>query len=496
MKENWRKVKLVKVCEFKYGRGLPKRKRIKGKFPVYGSGGIVDYHNIFFVKGPGIIIGRKGTIGSVYFEKRNFFPIDTVFYIEENKGKYNLRFLSYVLKNLDFNALNSDAAVPGLNRNVAYSQKVFFTDLLTQNKIASILSAYDDLIENNNHRIKILEEMAQLIYKEWFVKYRFPCLPPDYKPVGAGKPANIEAVCTYRAVGGLPVPADGAWFIYVLLCKDESFYIGLTNDLYRRWYEHKTGQGAKWTKTNEPIKVIHWEQFQSKEEAAEREKWLKTGFGRKWLKREYEKLKKGLPAHELKLMQVGKMVDSKLGKIPEGWKVENLSDLVTTQYGYTESASNEEIGPKFLRGTDINKTSYIDWSSVPYCIINEENFEKDLDAVFASYLIRIKILNNYLTNYYLFYFLLSDEYQNYITGASTGTTRKSASAGVVTSIKILVPPIYLITKFEAIVSSLRRNLNNYLNRISILKKTRDLLLPKLISGKIDVEKVNMEVKNG
>ena len=113
--------------------------------------------------------------------------------------------------------------------------------------------------------------------------------------------------------------------------------------------------------------------------------------------------------------------------------------------------------------------------------------EKDLDAVFASYLIRLKILNNYLTNYYLFYFLLSDEYQNYITGASTGTTRKSASAGVITSIKILVPPIYLITKFESIVSSLRRNLNNYLNQISILKKTRDLLLPKMINGEIKVD---------
>lgn len=79
MKKDWLKVKLKDICEFKYGKGLPKEIREIGKYPVYGSGGIVDYHKDFYAKGPGIIVGRKGTIGSVYFEKRSFFPIDTVF---------------------------------------------------------------------------------------------------------------------------------------------------------------------------------------------------------------------------------------------------------------------------------------------------------------------------------------------------------------------------------------------------------------------------------
>src|SRR5437764_702959 len=130
--------------------------------------------------------------------------------------------------------------------------------------------------------------------------------------------------------------------------------------------------------------------------------------------------------------------------------VKKLSNLVETQYGYTESASEVEVGPQYLRGMDINKTSYIQWNSVPYCPISAENYnkyklhigdilvirmadpgkvgivEKEVNAVFASYLIRLHIKSPSLLPYYLFYFLTSDLYQQYVTGASTGTTRKSA----------------------------------------------------------------------
>ncbi len=174
MQKTWQKQKLGEICEFKYGKGLPKTKRIKGDFPVYGSGGIVDSNVDYLVKGPGIVVGRKGTIGSLFYEPRNFFPIDTVFYIEESSNIYNLKFLFYGLSCLNLDKLNSDAAVPGLNRNVAYQQNFNLPPLPTQHKIASILSAYDELIENNTRRIKILEEIAQAIYNEWFVNFRFP----------------------------------------------------------------------------------------------------------------------------------------------------------------------------------------------------------------------------------------------------------------------------------------------------------------------------------
>ena len=175
MKNNWKKVKLGDLCHFQYGKSLPSQKRIAGEYPVYGSGGITGFHNDFFIKAPGIIIGRKGSIGTVYFSDKNFCPIDTVYYIEENKNIYDLKFLYYLLSNSGLDKLNSDAAVPGLNRNTAHQQKFLIPERIgDQKKIAEILSGYDDLIENNNRRIKILEEMAQAIYKQWFVDFKFP----------------------------------------------------------------------------------------------------------------------------------------------------------------------------------------------------------------------------------------------------------------------------------------------------------------------------------
>jgi len=213
------------------------------------------------------------------------------------------------------------------------------------------------------------------------------------------------------------------------------------------------------------------------------------------------------------------MVESELGMVPEGWEVKKLSALVETQYGYTESASETEIGPKYIRGMDINKTSYIQWDSVPFCPINADDhskykikvgdilvirmadpgkvgiIEKNIDAIFASYLIRLNIKSNRLSAYYLFYFLISDRYQGYVTGASTGTTRKSASAGVITDINMIIPPDNIRIQFEDSASTIRRMLNNILDKNANLRRTRDLLLPKLISGEVDVEKIDVQIPN-
>ena len=144
---------------------------------------------------------------------------------------------------------------------------------------------------------------------------------------------------------------------------------------------------------------------------------------------------------------------------------------------------DKPVGPKYLRGMDINKSSFIQWDAVPYCPISAGDLEsyrlrvgdivvirmadpgkvgiveKNIEAVFASYLIRLKIRDQTLTPYYLFHFLLSDRYQDYVSGASTGTTRKSASAGVITDIELVVPNPDVCVKFEAIIGDIRRLLN-------------------------------------
>lgn len=174
MKNNWQEMKLGEVVELKYGFGLSEKNRIHGHIPVYGSSGIIGYHNQSPVKGPGIVVGRKGNVGSVSYSNGDFWPIDTTYYTVENRTYYDLKFLFFLLKNLCLYTLDNASAVPGLSRESFYNITAKFPSLSVQQKIASILSAYDDLIELNERRIKILEEMARLIYKEWFVKFRFP----------------------------------------------------------------------------------------------------------------------------------------------------------------------------------------------------------------------------------------------------------------------------------------------------------------------------------
>jgi type I restriction enzyme S subunit len=171
MKNN-NEITINQIAEFKYGKSLPERDRKGGDIPVYGSGGIGGFHNKSLVQ-KGIIVGRKGTVGSVRFSEVPFYPIDTVFFIDQVKGKNDLKFFYYFLLTIGLSNFDSDAAVPGLNRNLVHKLKASILNPDTQHRIASILSAYDDLIEVNNQRIKLLEETTRELYKEWFVRMRF-----------------------------------------------------------------------------------------------------------------------------------------------------------------------------------------------------------------------------------------------------------------------------------------------------------------------------------
>lgn len=134
---SWPEVRLRQVASLNYGKSLPEGARTAGDVPVYGSGGITGSHNAALVCGPGIVVGRKGTVGAVYWESRDFFPIDTVYYAEPANAGIDKRFLYYLLKNIPLGSMNSDAAVPGLNRENAYSALVRLPDPESQTRIAA-----------------------------------------------------------------------------------------------------------------------------------------------------------------------------------------------------------------------------------------------------------------------------------------------------------------------------------------------------------------------
>ncbi|MDU5723265.1 MAG: restriction endonuclease subunit S [Clostridium butyricum] len=170
MENNWDKTTFQNIITLNYGKSLPKTKRIQGKYSVYGSGGIVGTHNELLVDGPVIIVGRKGTVGSLFYETKGCFPIDTTYYIKQS-SKYNLKFIYYLLRCSNIDKMNSHSAVPGLNRNDLYSKEVIIPTIDTQDKIVKILYSLDNKIKLNNKMNKTLEEMAQAIFKSWFVDF-------------------------------------------------------------------------------------------------------------------------------------------------------------------------------------------------------------------------------------------------------------------------------------------------------------------------------------
>jgi type I restriction enzyme S subunit len=311
-------------------------------------------------------------------------------------GVLSLRYCYHLLNSPDARNQIQATATGSKVRHTAperiESIRVALPDLAYQRKVASALDSVEVLIENNRRRIEILEEMARLIYREWFVHFRFP----GHKDV--------------------------------------------------------------------------------------------------------------------------ELVDSNLGPIPDGWEAVPLSELVTTEYGYTESAQEEPVGPRYLRGMDMNKSSFIDWSAVPYCPISDRDREKfkvdvgdvfvirmadpgkvgicerEVDAVFASYLVRLKPVDARLLPYYLFFTSSDDRYQGWVTGASTGATRKSVSAKVMTEPPVVLPPQDVQAQFVETVAPIRGLLTNLLEQNGVLTAARDLLLPRLISGELDVSDLDLDLE--
>ena len=372
------KISLSDFITLQRGFDLPTVRRKEGDVPVIASTGIAGYHNEAKVQGPGVVIGRSGSIGGGQYTADDFWPLNTTLWVKDFKGN-NPRFTYYLLKGIDFTRFNAGAGVPTLNRNHIASLRVSSFSPAEQDRIASILSAYDDLIENNRRRIRLLEESARLLYREWFVRLRFP------------------------------------------------------------GHEH--------------VKIIDG--------------------------------------------------------VPEGWEKRHLSELVDTQYGFTETANPDPVGPKFLRGTDINKTTYIDWSTVPYCPDNNLDFskyalkpgdivvirmadpgkvaiiEKDIKAIFASYLVRLNLKDGIeIPPLYLFYVLSDDLYQGFIHGASGGSTRKSASAKLLIDFNLIVPSQSLVSLFVEKVKLIRKQIGVLLDQNASLRSARDLLLPRLMNGEI------------
>ncbi len=151
--KGWQPQRLESFIELAYGKALKSTDRIPGNVPVYGSGGITGYHNESLTNGPSVIVGRKGTVGSLYWEDLPFFPIDTVFYV---RSAAPMTYCFYLLRTLGLADMNTDAAVPGLNRNNVYRLPVALP-------MGDVLKAFDGVTKVIRESIFRNQQQAQTL---------------------------------------------------------------------------------------------------------------------------------------------------------------------------------------------------------------------------------------------------------------------------------------------------------------------------------------------
>ena len=156
--EGWGLVPLEAAAKLNYGRALKEEHRIPGNYPVYGSSGVVGYHQSSVSAGPGIIVGRKGNVGAVYWSSGGFFAIDTVYFVVTDQSNLHLY---YALRNVKF--MSTDVAVPGLNRDFAHSIKILIPSERLKKEFIDIVASQHEQIENFNRHNQKLSEARDLL---------------------------------------------------------------------------------------------------------------------------------------------------------------------------------------------------------------------------------------------------------------------------------------------------------------------------------------------
>lgn len=196
--DSWRTCSLGDVLTLQRGFDLPVQERQIGPYPVIASTGPVGSHNAFQVKGPGVVIGRSGSIGGGQFLRAPFWPLNTTLWVKDFRDN-DPRFCYYLLRSIDFGSFNVGSGVPTLNRNHVHPLPVTLPGVAEQRRISGFLGALDDKIELNRRMNETLEAMAQAIFRDWFVDFG----PVRRKMEGATDPVAV--------MGGLaPDPARAA----------------------------------------------------------------------------------------------------------------------------------------------------------------------------------------------------------------------------------------------------------------------------------------------
>lgn len=163
----WQAGELLNFLELQRGVDLPVQDRHEGDVPIFGSNGLVGFHNISVTEGPGVITGRSGTIGKLFYTEERYWPLNTALYVKNFKGNIP-KFVYYKLNEVGLEKCSTGTGVPTLNRNVAHKEIVVFPPLPEQQKIVAILTAVDDKLHVIARQIAARKTLKQGLMQTLF----------------------------------------------------------------------------------------------------------------------------------------------------------------------------------------------------------------------------------------------------------------------------------------------------------------------------------------
>ena len=388
---NWHKTTINDLVDFHDDRRVPlsaiERSSFQGEYRYYGAQGVIDHVREYRYDGEYILVAEDGANLVTRNEpiaqiaSGRFWVNNHAHAIQASEGKSTNWYVCALLNWLNLSPYVTGAAQPKLSQKNLRAVKVRVPDYETQIRVTNILSKYDSLVEFNRRRISLLEEATQQIYKEWFVRLRFP-------------------------------------------------------------------------------------------------------------------------GHESSRFENG---------LPNGWKRKSIKSMCqSVNYGFTASATKDPVGPKFLRITDIVPET-INWERVPFCEIESHKFEQfrlasgDIviartgatvgyakrihkrfpDTVFASYLVRLRPQTEDLS-FIMGLFVESDMYKRFILANVGGAAQPNANAQVISRAMLIVPPEGIQVAFREVAEPMLDLRDNLMEQNFRLAEARNLLLPRLMSGAIEV----------
>ncbi|MFJ5854516.1 restriction endonuclease subunit S [Enterobacter cancerogenus] len=429
MGSKWEYIPLGELITLQRGHDLPSQHRIDGPVPIMGSSGITGFHNIAKAAGPGVIVGRSGdSMGVVSFIEKDYWPLNTCLYITDFKGN-DITYIYYLLKLVNFDIFNSGSAQKSLNRNALYPHKVLATkDRVLQKKIGAILSSFEARILNTNKINQTLEKMSQTLFKSWFV---------DFDPV-------IDNALD----AGNPIP----------------------------------------------------EALQSRAEL--RQKVRNSADA------------KPLPA-DIRALFPAEFEDTELGWVPKGWNIDNVGRLSENIFsGGTPNTSTEEYWNGTLnwfssgetRNTIIIETEKkiteagVKNSSTRLSISGDiliasagqghtrgQTSLNTIDTYINQSVVCIRPMKSSYSSW--LYFNISSRYEEMRAISDSHSIRGSLTTKLIASMKVISPTDNLISLFDKSCSTFIKKMRNNLQLSCELKKLRDTLLPKLISGELSLEEL-------